>query len=231
MEQSVIQPVVLKLDPGSRTTGVALARVERSKVGEVHHALTLAHMEHRGHLVHAALLRRARYRRRQRGTNLRYRPSRFLNRRRRAGWLPPSLLSRIGNVLTWVRRFQHLVPLTRIDVERVKFDVALMQDLEISGVAYQRGELVGWEIRSYLLEKFQRRCGYCCQKDVPFEIDHLPAATTAWVPSSRARVALACMSSAEELLLLRSLRAIKRQSLSMAVPKLASLSRPLGTSA
>lgn len=65
------------------------------------------------------------------------------------------------------------MPLTRIDVERVRFDVALMQDPELSGVAYQRGELVGWEIRSYLLEKFQRRCVYCGREHLPFEIDHV----------------------------------------------------------
>jgi RRXRR protein len=48
VEESVLQQVVLKIDPGSRTTGLALARVEETPAGEVHHATHLAEVEHRG---------------------------------------------------------------------------------------------------------------------------------------------------------------------------------------
>jgi len=68
--------------------------------------------------------------------------------------LPPSLRSRIGNVLTWARRYGCWTPITRFEVERVKFDPHLMQNPEIAGIEYQRGELAGWELRAYLLEKF-----------------------------------------------------------------------------
>src|SRR6266571_985692 len=155
-EESTLQGVVLKLDPGSKTTGMALARVEASSDGEVHHALS----------------RRARYRRRRRSANLRHRPSRFTNRRRPPGWLPPSLRSRVGNVLTWARRYCRWVPLTRMEVERVKFDTQLLQNPDITGLEYQRGELTGWEIRAYVLEKFHHHCAYCHCGDVPFELDH-----------------------------------------------------------
>jgi RRXRR protein len=148
-EESVVQPVALKLDPGSRVTGIALARVEEREAGEVHHALHLAELSHRGEAVHAALLKRAGYRRRRRATNLRYRPARFLNRRRPRGWLPPSLRSRVGNVLTWAHRYRQWAPVKRIEVERVRFDLQLMQDAEGSGGEYQRGELAGWETRAY----------------------------------------------------------------------------------
>ena len=47
-EASAIQPVVLKVDPGSRTTGLALAREEATEAGPVHHALHLVHLAHRG---------------------------------------------------------------------------------------------------------------------------------------------------------------------------------------
>jgi hypothetical protein len=49
----------------------------------------------------------------------------------------------------------------------------LMQDAEVSGVAYQRGELAGAEIREYLLEKFKRTCAYCKKTDVPLQIEHI----------------------------------------------------------
>ena len=38
---------------------------------------------------------------------------------------------------------------------------------------YQRGELFGWEVRSYLLEKYHRQCVYCGATNCPFEIDHV----------------------------------------------------------
>jgi len=38
-------------------------------------------------------------------------------------------------------------------MELVRFDTQLMQDAEVSGIAYQQGELGGYEVREYLLEK------------------------------------------------------------------------------
>ncbi len=174
VEESEVQAVVLKLDPGSRTTGVALVREEVDAAGgKQHHALHLAELAHRGQIVHNSLGTRARARRRRRSAHLRYRKARYLNRRRPKGWLPPSQRSRLGNTLSWARRYQQWVPLVRIEVERVKFDLHKMHNPEVSGVAYQQGDLFGWEVRAYLLEKFEHRCVYCGKKDVPFEVDHV----------------------------------------------------------
>ncbi|HEX4714750.1 MAG TPA: RNA-guided endonuclease IscB [Ktedonobacteraceae bacterium] len=173
VKESTLQPVVLKIDPGSRTTGLALARVEETPAGEIHHALHLAELTHRAEEIREHLRKRAGYRRRRRSANLRYRAPRFLNRRRPAGWLPPSLRSRIDNVVSWARRYRRWVPLVRLDVERVKFDIQLLQNPEVSGVEYQRGELAGWEVRAYLLEKFGRKCAYCGRGETAFELDHI----------------------------------------------------------
>lgn len=173
VQESAVQPVVLKIDPGSKTTGLALARVETTPDGESHHALHLAELVHRGEDIRERLRKRAGLRRRRRSANLRYRPARFLNRRRAPGWLPPSLRSRIGNVSSWAKRYQRWTPIGRIDVERVKFDTQLLENPEVAGVEYQRGELAGWEVRSYLLEKFGRRCAYCGRGETPFELDHI----------------------------------------------------------
>jgi hypothetical protein len=48
-----------------------------------------------------------------------------------------------------------------------------MQNAEISGVEYQQGELAGYEVREYLLEKFNRKCAYCAATDTRLEIDHV----------------------------------------------------------
>src|ERR1700719_1898653 len=73
VEESALQPIALKLDPGSRTTGIALARVEDTDEGEVHHAVHLAEVHHRGSSIHKAMVDRALFRRRRRSTHLRYR--------------------------------------------------------------------------------------------------------------------------------------------------------------
>jgi hypothetical protein len=48
-----------------------------------------------------------------------------------------------------------------------------MQNPEISGVEYQQGDLMGYEIREYLLEKWGRKCAYCGRTEVPLEVEHI----------------------------------------------------------
>lgn len=75
-------------------------------------------------------------------------------------------------MLAWARRYGRWAPVSRIEVERVKFDLQLLQNPEIADMQYQRGERDGWETRAYLLEKFGHRCAYCGKGEVPFELDH-----------------------------------------------------------
>src|SRR5205807_3841855 len=49
----------------------------------------------------------------------------------------------------------------------------LMENAEISGVEYQQGELQGYEVREYLLEKWGRKCTYCGKENVPLQIEHM----------------------------------------------------------
>jgi hypothetical protein len=121
-------PLRVKVDPGSQTTGIA---VVDDATGQVVWAAELAH---RGDQVHAHLDQRRRCRRSRRQRHTRYRPARFSNRTRPEGWLPPSLCSRMENVLTWVARLQRWCPLGAISMELVKFDTQLMQHAEISGI-------------------------------------------------------------------------------------------------
>jgi hypothetical protein len=48
-----------------------------------------------------------------------------------------------------------------------------MQSPELSGVEYQQGELAGYEVRQYLLNKWGRQCVYCGKKGVPLEVEHI----------------------------------------------------------
>src|SRR5437588_12963134 len=49
LEESVVQPLVLKIDPGSKTSGMAVARVEAAPQGEIHTAVQLAGVGNREH--------------------------------------------------------------------------------------------------------------------------------------------------------------------------------------
>jgi 5-methylcytosine-specific restriction endonuclease McrA len=163
------QALEVKLDPGSKTTGLAVVGMFQRGP----RLLWTAEVAHRGANVTGALRSRAASRRARRHRHTAYRPARFDNRRRTEGWLAPSLRSRVANQVTWVKRLQRLAPLTGIAQELVKFDMQLMQNAEISGIAYQQGELQGYEIRAYLLEKFQRTCVYCGKTNAPLEIEHV----------------------------------------------------------
>jgi len=164
-----IQPVAFKVDPGSKQTGIVLvADFKRGKV-----VVWAAVLEHRGQQIKNALESRRALRRGRRARHTRYRPARFANRRRPEGWLPPSLQSRVENIWTWLCRLNRACSITSISQELVKFDAQLMQNAEISGVEYQQGELQGFEVREYLLEKWERQCAYCGAKDTPLEIEHI----------------------------------------------------------
>lgn len=167
VEYPVVQPLRVKLDPGSRTTGIALVDDSTGKV------LFAAELSHRGQAIRDALLSRRAIRRGRRARHTRYRKPRFENRTRPKGWLAPSLESRVCNVLTWVNRLMRICPIDAISMELVRFDLQQMENPEIAGVEYQQGTLAGYEVREYLLEKWGRRCAYCGKKDVHLQIEHI----------------------------------------------------------
>ncbi|QBE66291.1 RNA-guided endonuclease IscB [Pseudoduganella lutea] len=178
LEQSTVQPLRLSIDPGSKATGMAIARIEAANaygvVEPVIHILFLLELAHRGQAIRDSLHARSAMRHRRR-SNLRYRAPRFSNRTRPRGWLPPSLRHRLDTTVSWVTRLRRLAPVTHLAQELVYFDTQLMQDPEISGVAYQQGTLAGSEVREYLLEKFHRTCTYCDATDVPLQVEHIHA--------------------------------------------------------
>jgi len=124
------EPIQLKLDPGSKTTGIAL--VQNGKV------IFAAELLHRGQTISTALEKRRAIRRGRRTRHLRYRQPRFDNRTRPKGWLAPSLKSRVDNIQSWFVKFLKFANITSISMELVRFDTQLLQNAEVSGVEYQQ---------------------------------------------------------------------------------------------
>ncbi|HEX6479033.1 MAG TPA: RNA-guided endonuclease IscB [Ktedonobacteraceae bacterium] len=167
VEHPAPAPLRLKIDPGAKTTGLAL--VEDAS-GEV---VWAAELTHRGTEIKQALDTRRAVRRGRRYRSTRYRPTRWANRRRKAGWLPPSLFSRVENILTWVTRIRRIAHVTALSQELVRFDLQRLENPEITGLRYQQGTLFGYEIREYALEKWNRTCAYCGATGVPLQLEHI----------------------------------------------------------
>ena len=203
IEQCEIPGVTIKIDPGSKHTGIVCARVDEAGVT---HGLVSIQLDHRGQFIHKRMEQRANYRRRRRTANLRYRAPRWRNRHPQAcracgknakhgrgycgtclrehnlvdnGYrqyrLPPSLFHRVATTTSWINRLSKWAPVTSLAMELVRFDTQIMQNPGISGAEYQQGTLAGYEVREYLLEKLNRKCAYCGTGGVLLNIDHILA--------------------------------------------------------
>jgi 5-methylcytosine-specific restriction endonuclease McrA len=161
------KPLTLKLDPGSRVTGIALLDGDR--------VIWVAELEHRGQRIKNAMEARRSIRRNRRNRKTRYRQPRFNNRTRAEGWLPPSLMHRVQTTETWVKRLMRYAAISNLVMELVRFDTQLMNSPEIAGIEYQQGTMSGFELREYLLQKWQRKCAYCGKENVPLQVEHIQA--------------------------------------------------------
>jgi hypothetical protein len=72
-------------------------------------------------------------------------------------------------------KFGKLCNITSASIESVKFDTQLMDNPNISGVEYQQGTLLGYELREYLFHKYGHNCQYCGgeSKDPILEVEHM----------------------------------------------------------
>jgi 5-methylcytosine-specific restriction endonuclease McrA len=159
------KPLTLKIDPGSKTTGFAILQGDKVVFG--------AELSHRGQAIKQSLESRRASRRSRRNRHTRYRQPRFLNRTRPKGWLAPSLQHRVETTLTWVNKFIRLAPICSIVQELVRFDLQQLENPEVSGIEYTQGALAGYEVREYLLNKWDRQCTYCKAENVPLQVEHI----------------------------------------------------------
>ena len=171
VEESVLQEVEVKIDQGSKTTGVALV-----VYGVTGPAVSFAaHIEHRTNIKSGLDSRRA-VRRNRRHRKTRYRQARFLNRTKPKGWLPPSLVSKAENILNWVIRFARFAPISKFALETAKFDTQKLENPDITGTQYQQGRMFGYnDKKAYLLERENYACIYCDihASKAKMEIDHV----------------------------------------------------------
>lgn len=91
---------------------------------------------------------------------LRYRKPRFDNRKRKEGWLAPSIQHKLDSHIRFINKLKSILPISKVIVEVANFDIQKIKNPDIEGKGYQEGEQKGfWNLREYILH----RDGYKCQ--------------------------------------------------------------------
>lgn len=144
------QEIYLGVDAGSKHIGLS-ATTEKKVLLEVE-------VEIRNDIVDLLATRRT-LRSSRRNRKTRYRPARFDNRTRSAGWLAPSVENKITNHIKAIDMVHKLLPVSKVIVEVASFDIQKIKSPEIAGKEYQSGEQLGfWNVREYVLWRDGHNC-------------------------------------------------------------------------
>ena len=169
----------IKIDPGSKYTGIAIVCNETNEV------VMMLQLEHRGENIVELLQTRSAARKNRRNRETPYRRSKWANgsngfRPSKERKMPPSIKSIGDNVIRTVEKLKRFIRITECSFESTRFDTQLMDNPDISGEEYQHGTLFGYELREYLMEYYRHTCQYCGGKseDSVLEWEHI-------IPKSR----------------------------------------------
>ena len=166
------QEISLGVDTGSKHIGIS-ATTENKVLYE-------ADVELRNDIVDLISTRRQN-RRTRRSHKTRYRKPRFNNRRRKDGWLAPSVRQKVDTHLTVIAKVHKILPISKIVVETASFDIQKIKNPAINGTEYQQGEqLYFWNVREYVLFRDGHTC-QCCKgksKDKILNVHHIESRHT-----------------------------------------------------
>lgn len=166
------QEVSLGIDAGSKHIGVSASSEKKE--------LLAAQVELRSDVVNLLSTRRE-LRRTRRNRKTRYRKVRFDNRKRKDGWLAPSIEQKVDSHLKVIRLVHKLLPITKTTIEVAQFDAQKIKNPDIKGEEYQQGEQMGfWNVREYVLARDGHRCIHCKgkSKDPILNVHHLESRKT-----------------------------------------------------
>lgn len=162
------QPITLGIDSGYLNTGFSAVTEKKELIsGEVK---LLQGVSER-------LQERIMYRRIRR-QRLRYRKPRFDNRKRKEGWLAPSIQHKLDSHMRFIEKLKRFLPVSKIVIEVANFDIQKIKNPDISGTEYQQGEQLGfWNLREYILHRDNHTCQNrnCKNKDKEkiLEVHHI----------------------------------------------------------
>ena len=147
------QDVNLGIDAGSKHIGVSASSEKKEMLA--------AQVELRSDIVKLLSTRRE-LRRTRRNRKTRYREVRFDNRKKKDGWLAPSVEQKIESHLKVIRLVHKLLPITKTTIEVGQFDAQKIKNPDINCDEYQQGEQMGfWNVREYVLARDGHKCVHC----------------------------------------------------------------------
>jgi N6-L-threonylcarbamoyladenine synthase len=166
------QKVTLGVDSGSRHIGISATTKDK--------VLFEADDELRNDIVDLLSTRRE-LRHSRRNRKIRYRKPRFDNRKRKDGWLAPSVQQKVDSHLTMIEKVRKILPISDIVAEVASFDIQKIKNPSISGAEYQQGEQLDfWNVREYVLFRDGHTC-QCCKgksKDKILNVHHIESRKT-----------------------------------------------------
>ena len=166
------QDVSLGIDAGSKHIGVSASSEKKEMLA--------AQVELRSDIVKLLSIRRE-LRRNRRNRKTRYRKARFDNRKKKDGWLAPSVEQKVESHLKVIRLVHKLLPITKTTIEVAQFDAQKIKNPYINGDDYQQGEQMGfWNVREYVLARDGHKCVHCKgkSKDPILNVHHLESRKT-----------------------------------------------------
>lgn len=166
------QDVNLGIDAGSKHIGVSASSEKKE--------LFAAQVELRSDIVKLLSTRRE-LRRTRRNRKTRYRKVRFDNRKKKDGWIAPSVEQKVDSHLKVIRLAHKLIPITKTTIEVGQFDAQKIKNPDINGDEYQQGEQMGfWNVREYVLARDGHKCVHCKgkSKDPILNVHHLESRKT-----------------------------------------------------
>lgn len=150
------QEVSLGIDAGTQHIGIS-ATTEKTVLFE-------AEAKPRTDITELMATRRQ-FRRARRSRKTRYRKARFQNRKKREGWLAPSVQHRLDAHLKVIRLVHRILPVRKTTIEVAQFDIQKIRHPEMEGEQYQQGPQLGfWNVREYVLARDAHQCQWCLGK-------------------------------------------------------------------
>jgi len=166
------QDINLGVDTGSKHIGISVTTKDK--------VLFESDVELRNDIV-GLLSTRRQNRRTRRNRKTRYRKPRFNNRKRKDGWLAPSVQNKVDTHLMVIRKVHEILPISKIIVEVASFDIQKIKNPSIAGTDYYEGEQLGfWNVREYVLFRDEHTC-QCCHgksKDKVLNVHHIESRKT-----------------------------------------------------
>ena len=151
-ETHFILPVTLGVDAGSKHVGLSAVTEKKE--------LFSAEMRLRDDIPQ--LMKKRQESRRTRRNRLRYRPTRFSNRKRPEGWLTPTMENKIRSHVKVINDVCSILPVSQIIIETASFDIQKIKNEDIEGKQYQEGEQKGYEnVKLYVKSRDNYTCQIC----------------------------------------------------------------------